>query len=82
MITIDSVDAAAGFAGLLEAVEHGGEAVIICRQGQPIAALRGTFEMRGYPDPLVQHPELKFEFHYDPMEGASEDEWPQAQREC
>lgn len=80
MITIDSVDAAAAFAGLLEAVEHGGEAVIICRQGQPIAELRATSEKQSYSDPLVQHPELKFELHYDPTEGASEDEWPKAQR--
>ena len=77
MITVNTHEAKTKLSALLAAVEEKGEAVVICRNGKPVAELRAI--------PPVTHsrftskPSLRVRFApgFDPTEGASEDEWPE-----
>jgi antitoxin (DNA-binding transcriptional repressor) of toxin-antitoxin stability system len=76
MITVDAEEAKQQWSTLLSAVEDWNETVVICRDGKPVAELRATrVDMAGH-DPLKTYPELAVTLLYDPMEPATEDEWP------
>lgn len=62
------------FSRLLAAIEKRGERIVICRNGQPVADLvphHSTISM-GADKKLGA-----IEILYDPIEPASEDEWPE-----
>lgn len=65
------------FSSLLARLESNGETIIICRNGEPVADLmphkRAT---RIKPHPVLG----KIKINYDPIEGASETEWPRRHR--
>ncbi|MEY2879655.1 MAG: Antitoxin Phd YefM, type toxin-antitoxin system [Verrucomicrobiota bacterium] len=73
MKSINVHEAKTGFSGLLAEIEEHGERIVICRNGTPVADLvphRKTVSMA--PDPKLGAITL----HYDPTEGATEEEWP------
>lgn len=76
MITVNTHEAKSRLSALLAAVEDRGEVVVICRHGKPVAELRAASSRTTGPDPLQMHPELEATILYDPVEPASEDEWP------
>ncbi len=78
MITVNTHEAKTQLSSLLVAVEARGETVLICRHGKPVAELRAVIAV-GH-DPLETHPELKAQILYDPIEPASEEEWPSKDR--
>lgn len=79
MITVNTHEAKSRLSELLAAVEKD-EAVLICRNGVPVAKLVPVTEDQ--IDPLTPHPELKVVFApgFDPMEPADESEWPEEAR--
>jgi prevent-host-death family protein len=79
MITVNTHEAKSRLSELLVAVEKN-EAVLICRNGVPVAKLVPVTEDK--IDPLASHPELKVTFSpgFDPMEPADESEWPEEAR--
>ena len=76
MITVDTHEAKSRLLALLAAVEDQGEVVTICRHGRPVAELRVVSDRKVALDPLQMHPELAATILYDPLEPASDDEWP------
>lgn len=63
--------------GLLAEVEKSNEAIVICRNGKPIADLvphRAIVSMA--PDPKLG----AFTIDYDPIEELSDEEWPSGAR--
>jgi len=59
---------------LVKAVEEDETAVMICRDGKPVAELRRVNQA---PDPLKLHPEIsKVVFHEDPALPADQRDWP------
>ena len=79
MITVNTHEAKSRLSELLAAVEKD-EAVLICRNGVPVAKLVPATV--GMIDPLTPHAELKVSFSpgFDPMEPADESEWPEEAR--
>jgi len=78
MIRVNIHAAKTQLSALLAQLEDGGEPVVICRNGKPIAELRAA--KGSGVDPLQVHPELKGKILYDPTEPATEEEWPEALR--
>ena len=76
MITVTAEEANSQLPALLAAVESQSEVVVICRDGKPVAELRAAGTDPTAHDPLKTYPELAVTLLYDPMEPASEDEWP------
>jgi len=77
MKTVNVHEAKTHFSRLLAAVEKNSEAIVICRNGQPVANLV-PHQRR---DRTRIHPTLrKIKIKYDPVEPLSEDEWPTAYR--
>ncbi|HTA29285.1 MAG TPA: hypothetical protein VK731_02305, partial [Candidatus Cybelea sp.] len=65
------------FSGLLAKLERDSEAVVICRNGVPVADLvphRRTNRIK--PHPALR----KIKIEYDPVQPLSADEWPEALR--
>jgi prevent-host-death family protein len=79
MIRVNTHEAKSRLSELLAAVEKN-EAVVICRNGVPVAKLVPVTEDK--INPLTPHPELKVTFApgFDPMEPADESEWPEEAR--
>lgn len=80
MITVNTHEAKTKLSALLAAVEEKGEAVVICRNGKPVAELRAippVTHSRFTPKPSLR---VGFTPGFDPTEGASEDEWPEEAR--
>jgi prevent-host-death family protein len=75
MITLNIHEAKTQLSALLVQVEDHGEVVRICRNGKPVAQL--TAIPKRAIDPLVQHPELAGRILYDPVEPATDEDWPE-----
>jgi prevent-host-death family protein len=74
MIAVNTHEAKTRLSELLQKVEETGEAVVICRNGKPVAELVSWAEAR---NPLEHNPRLKgVVFHEDPTQPLTEDEWP------
>ena len=73
MKTVNVHEAKTNFSSLLAKVEANGAAIVICRNGQPVADL----VPHKPKDRIKPHPVLsKIKIKYDPVEPAPEDEWP------
>ncbi len=77
MKTVNVHDAKTHFSRLLAQVEKTNEAIVICRDGEPVADLiphkRSTR--------IKAHPALrKVELGYDPVEPLAPGEWPEGSR--
>lgn len=79
MKTVNTHEAKTQLSALLALVEEKGETVLICRHGRPVAELR-TARTESTPNPLTLHKELSGKILYNPMEPASEEEWPASAR--
>lgn len=77
MKTVNVHEAKTHFSRLLAKVESDSEAIVICRNGEPIADLVPHRQ----PDRTKAHPALSgITIAYDPVEPLSPDEWPEAGR--
>lgn len=77
MITINTHQAKTQLSALLAAIEETDEVVIICRNGKPVAELRRpTSPLPSEHTRLKPDPRLKGEILYDPLEPATEEDWP------
>lgn len=73
MIQVNTHEAKARLSALLAAVE-GGETVVICRSGHPVAELRPWSAGR---DPLARDPVLaRVRFREDPTAPLAPEDWP------
>ncbi len=73
MKTVNVHEAKTNFSSLLAAVETAGGSFIICRNGEPVADL----VPHKCANRLRVHPELsRIRIQYNPIEPASETEWP------
>ena len=73
MKTVNVHEAKTNFSSLLAKVEDSSESFVICRNGEPVADL--VPHKRG--SRIKTHPVLgKIKIKYDPVEPASETEWP------
>lgn len=73
MKTVNVHDAKTGLSALLAEIEKSGQAIVICRNGKPVADLvphRNEISMRA--DPRLGAIKVK----YDPTEEVSETDWP------
>jgi prevent-host-death family protein len=77
MKTVNVHEAKTNFSSLLARVEDRNEAIVICRNGEPVADL-----VPHRPQNRIKpHPTLsKIQISYDPTESLSADEWPGANR--
>ena len=73
MKTVNIHEAKTNFSRLLATVEDFNEAFVICRDGEPVADL----VPHKRSSRIKTHPVLgKMKINYDPIETASEIEWP------
>jgi antitoxin (DNA-binding transcriptional repressor) of toxin-antitoxin stability system len=73
MKTLNVHDAKTNFSRLLAKIEKSSESFVICRNGEPIADLvPHKRNSRTKPHPVLS----KIKINYDPVEPASEAEWP------
>ncbi len=79
MTKVNTHEAKTRLSALLATVEQTGSTILICRSGKPVAALTPP-PAASSPDPLKRHPELQGRILYDPLETATEDDWPAAAR--
>jgi antitoxin (DNA-binding transcriptional repressor) of toxin-antitoxin stability system len=71
--TVNVHEAKTHFSTLLATVEKTGGSFVICRDGEPVADLvPHKFKNRIKPHPGLSRIKIK----YDPVEPASEEEWP------
>lgn len=73
MKTVNVHEAKTGFSGLLAQIEERGERIVICRNGKPVA------DLIPHQRPVSMAPDKKLgaiKLLYDPVEPASDDEWP------
>ena len=76
MITVNMHEAKTRLSELVRAVETEGETVVLCRNGVPIAELTRPAALPA-TDRLQVHPELQGKILYDPVEPATEEDWPE-----
>jgi antitoxin (DNA-binding transcriptional repressor) of toxin-antitoxin stability system len=77
MKTVNVHEAKTNFSSLLAKLEKDSEAIVICRNGKPVADL--VPHQRG--SRIKTHRVLrKIKIGYDPVEPLSSDEWPEAAR--
>ncbi|MGD0058501.1 MAG: type II toxin-antitoxin system prevent-host-death family antitoxin [Verrucomicrobiia bacterium] len=77
MKTVNVHEAKTHFSRLLAKVEDDSEAIVICRNGEPVADL----VPHKRPSRIKPHPRLKrVSIGYDPTEPLSADEWPGSAR--
>ena len=77
MKTVNVHEAKTNFSSLLARVEENCEAIIICRNGEPVADL----VPHKRTNRLKTHPGLsRIKIGYDPVEPMNADEWPEASR--
>ena len=77
MKTVNVHEAKTNFSRLLAKLEADSEAIIICRNGEPVADLVPHQRVNR----IKTHPVLsKIKIGYDPVEPLSHDEWPGAAR--
>jgi antitoxin (DNA-binding transcriptional repressor) of toxin-antitoxin stability system len=73
MKTVNVHEAKTNFSSLLARLEADSETIVICRNGEPVADLvphRRASRIKAHP--VLSRIKIK----YDPVETASEDEWP------
>jgi prevent-host-death family protein len=77
MKTVNVHEAKTNFSSLLARVEENSEAIVICRNGHPVADLVPHKRSRR----TKPHPQLsRIKLAYDPTEPLTADEWPEAAR--
>jgi prevent-host-death family protein len=77
MKTVNVHEAKTNFSNLIARVEDNSEAIVICRNGQPVADLVPHKQ----PKRTKPHPVLsRIKMAYDPVEPLGPDEWPKAAR--
>jgi len=77
MKTVNVHEAKTNFSRLLARVENGSEAIVICRNGEPVADLvPHKRPSRTRADASLR----KISIRYDPTEPLSPDEWPETNR--
>ena len=77
MKTVNVHEAKTNFSSLLATVEDSNESFVICRNGEPVADL----VPHRRASRIIPHPVLrKIKIQYDPVEPASEKEWPKRLR--
>ena len=77
MKTVNVHEAKTNFSSLLARVEQDREAIVICRNGEPVADLVPHKHVkRTKPHPVLS----KIKINYDPTEAATEAEWPRRYR--
>ena len=77
MKTVNVHEAKTNFSSLLARVEENSEAIVICRNGEPVADL----VPHKRPNRIKAHPSLsRIKIGYDPTETLSTDEWPETSR--
>jgi antitoxin (DNA-binding transcriptional repressor) of toxin-antitoxin stability system len=81
MIRVNMHDAKSRLSELVKAVEDGNETVLLCRNGHPVAEIRAT-RRPAKVNRLQGSPELKVKLapEFDPIEPATEQDWPAALR--
>lgn len=73
MKTVNVHDAKTNFSSLLAKIENANESFVICRNGEPVADLvPHKTKNRAKPHPVLG----KIKIKYNPVEEASEEEWP------
>jgi len=73
MKTVNVHEAKTNFSSLLAKLERDSETIVICRNGEPVADLVPHKRVnRIKPHPILG----KIKIKYDPIESASENEWP------
>ena len=73
MKTVTVHEAETNFSSLLATVESSSETFVICRNGEPVADL----VPHKRKDRIKPHPTLsQIKIKYNPIEPASEEEWP------
>lgn len=76
MVAVNTHQAKTRLSSLLALVEERGETVLICRNGKPVAELRGLPQVI---DPLAVHAELSgVVFHEDPSAPLEAGDWPES----
>lgn len=77
MITINTHEAKTRLSAILSRIEQDGECAVVCRTGKPIADLiPHRRAARTTLHPVMNKVVLK----YDPVEGVTDDEWPEESR--
>jgi prevent-host-death family protein len=77
MKTVNVHEAKTNFSSLLARVEETSEAIVICRNGEPVADLVPHKRQNR----IKPHPALSaIKIGYDPVEPLSTDEWPETSR--
>ena len=77
MKTVNVHEAKTNFSSLLARLEEDSETIVICRNGEPVADLVPHKRVnRIKPHPILGRMKIK----YDPIEPASETEWPRRVR--
>jgi len=77
MKTVNVHEAKTNFSSLLARVEESSEAIVICRNGEPVADLVPHKRQSR----IKAHPSLsRISIGYDPTETLSADEWPETSR--
>lgn len=77
MKTVNVHEAKTNFSSLLATVEDSSESFVICRNGEPVADLVPHKRVnRIKPHPILGKMKIK----YDPIETATEAEWPRRSR--
>ncbi len=77
MKTVNVHEAKTNFSRLLARLEQNSEAIVICRNGEPVADLVPHKRVNR----IKTHPVLgKIKIAYDPVEPLASDEWPESAR--
>ena len=77
MKTVNVHEAKTNFSSLLAQLEQDSEAIVICRNGEPVADLVPHKRVNR----IKTHPVLgKIKIAYDPIEPLASDEWPESAR--
>jgi antitoxin (DNA-binding transcriptional repressor) of toxin-antitoxin stability system len=77
VITVNIHEAKTTLSALLAAIEERDETVLICRNGKPVAELRAPrADLPPFRSRLTPDPALRGRILYDPVEGATDNEWP------
>ena len=76
MTTVNTHEAKSKLSKLLAAIEEDGEAVLICRNGKPVAEMKAVNPVRDRltPDPAL---EVSLAPGFDPTEPATVEDWPE-----
>lgn len=77
MKTVNVHEAKTNFSTLLARIEENSEAIVICRNGEPVADLVPHKRQNR----IKTHSRLsRIKIGYDPVEPLASDEWPEASR--